>query len=373
MRFILLLLPICITLFVIGWRAWHSWKDGLFMTVLELVATIAASVLAFLLARLLINPAWVDLFGLGQLLVSKIPAAFFEAAPKYEAFLHALPTALIALLAYSILFELLRFVACKILSKLNNKHRWSEKIWHFPASRVLALGVGGMIAIVCILTDMVICTGAVAFSGEILDCAGSVTGNALFSSSATAVHALEENPLFRICDAIGCRRAFYALTKAQRNGESFSVGQELIQISHTLSQMEPLIDVLPTDGSLPTAEQLRALPQALEDTPEAMELLTGLIKSELSELSESDGVMILSTLLGTTPEAFSDYLAQLDAENAHEDLTTICQIVAVLADRELLPEAGGFFDLSTLSDPELVSQVQQILGENPRFAQQIAP
>ena len=92
------------------------------------------------------------------------------------------------------------------------------------------------------------------------------------------------------------------------------------------------------------------------------------MRSYRQELSDSDAVLIMSTLTGTTPERFEQYLAQLTEEQAREDLTTFCEIAALLGDRGLIPESGELFDLNALSDPQLLAEARQILSENQQLS-----
>ena len=180
-----------------------------------------------------------------------------------------------------------------------------------------------------------------------------------------AVHTLKNNPIFTVADSLGCYEAFCDLTTAQRDGEIFSVGQELNDISETFVALLPVFDALPSEHNMPTAEELRALPDALGDSPEVMGLMTGLVRSNTEALGSSDAVMIVSRLIGTTPEVFEAYLEQLAVENAHGDLTTFCNISALLADRCLLPESGGVFQMEALEDEALLTEVRQELEKNP--------
>ena len=366
------LLPVCITLFVVIRSAVRTWKNGLFMALLDFVLSIVTAYAAFFLTRLLINPETLDLFGLGALLLKYIPEGFLEVNPQLSDFLSALPTAIAALLFFTIAFEVLRVNIYKLLEKLNKKHGWSEKFLNFKSAKWLSMGVGALTAIICVLVDMVILTGAVTFSGNMIYCAEVATGSSVFSTIGGSVHTLTTNPVFSIARVLGCYDAFCQLTSAQRDGEGFSVGQELNDISDTFVSLLPVFDALPSESNAPSAEALRALPQALGDSPEVMGLMTGLIRSNLDALGDSDAVYIVSKLIGTTPEAFKDYLATLDPEDAPKDLATFCNIAALLADRDLIPEAGGTFQLDAINAEDLQAALQQELAKNPDLISALA-
>ena len=171
------LLPVCITLFVVVRGAIRTWKNGLFMALMDLCATIASAFMAFFLTRLLIDPAKVDLFGLGALLLRHIPAGFLAASSRLEAFFSALPTAILALLFFTIAFEALRATGYKLLEKGNIKYGWSEKLLQIKATKPLSMGVGALTALVCVLTDLVVLSGVITFSGNMLHCAEVATGD----------------------------------------------------------------------------------------------------------------------------------------------------------------------------------------------------
>ena len=365
MDIIMWLLPVCITLFVVIRGAVRTWKNGLFMALMDLCTSVASAYLAFLLTRLLIDPAKVDLFGLGALLLRYIPEGFLAANPRLVAFLSALPTAILALLFFTVAFELLRVNSYKLLEKGNKKYGWSKKLLQIKAAKPLSMGVGALTALVCVLADLVVLSGVITFSGNMLYCAEVATGDPIFSSFGGSVHTLDNNPVFRMANFFGCYEAFCDLTAAQRDGEEFSVGQELNDISETFVALLPLFDSLPSEDNIPTTEELRALPDALGDSPEVMGLMTGLVRSNTEALGDSDAVMIVSRLIGTTPDVFEAYLEQLAVEDAHDDLTTFCNISALLADRGLLPEAGGIFQMEALEDEALLGEVRQELEKNP--------
>lgn len=368
MQVLITVIPILVVIFIIGKEAWQTWKDGLLLALIKLGISLASLVLAFFLTRLLIDPAKVDLFGLGDLLVDLVPEAFFTVNPYLTDFIHALPTALMAILGFTIIFDFLRINGCKLLRKLSEKHKWSEKYLKIKGEKLCTMGVGALTSIMCLLTDLVILCGTLTFSGNMLYCAKAATGQNIFSTAGDVVHALEKNPVIKLANTMGAQDVFFELTMAQRDGEPFSVGQEMIRISDAFVDMLPVFEVLPQEGQIPTAEQIRALPEALGDSPDTMGLLVGLVRSYEQELGDSDAIMIFSSLIGTTPERFSQYLAQLTLEDAHDDLTAFCEIAALLADRELIPESGDCFDLNALSDLELLAQARQELLKNKDLA-----
>lgn len=372
MAILITVIPILLVVYIIAREAWQTWKDGFLLALIKLGISLVSAVLAFLLTRLLVNPAWIDLFGLGKLLLSKIPKDFLVVNPHLKDFLKALPTALAALLAFTALFDLFRISGNKILHKLDEKHKWSEKYLKIKGEKVYTVCTGALTSVVCLMTDLVILCGTLTFSGNMLYCAKAATGEKIFSSAGDVVHQLQKNPVVQLANAMGAEKVFFSLTTAQRDGEPFSVGEEMIDISNAFVNMLPVFEVLPKDGQTPTPEQIRALPKALGDNPETMGLLVGLVRSYRQELGDSDAVMIISSLMGTTPERFEKYLSKLTVEDAHDDLVTFCNIAALLGDRGLLPEAGGTFDQSALTDPTLLEEVKQELDKNKALASYFA-
>ena len=369
MAFLITVIPILLVVYIIAKEAWQTWKDGLFLALIKLGISLVSAVLAFLLTRLLVNPAWVDLFGLGKLLLSKIPKDFLVVNPHLKDFLKALPTALIALLAFTGLFDLLRLNGNKLLAKLDEKHQWSKKYLKIKGEKAYTVCTGVLTSVVCLMTDLVILCGTLTFSGNMLYCAKAATGAKIFSGAGDVVHQLEKNPVVRLANDMGAEKVFFTLTSAQRDGESFSVGEEMIRISNAFVDLLPVFEVLPREGQTPTPEQIRALPEALGDNPETMGLMVGLVRSYRKDLGDSDAVKIISTLMDTTPDRFEKYLSKLTTEGAHDDLETFCNIAALLGDRDLLPEAGGTFDQAALSDPTLLESVQQELAKNPKLSE----
>ena len=210
--------------------------------------------------------------------------------------------------------------------------------------------------------------GTLTFSGNMLYCAEAATGQEIFTTMGDVVHQLEENPVIRLANNLGAQEAFFELTKGERDGESFSVGQELIHYSDVFVGILPVFDALPKEGEAPTAKQLRQLPETLEEE-ESVALLVGMARSYKEDLGQSDAVLILSALVGTTPEDFEDYLGELTTETAHEDLTTICEVAALLAEKDLIPENGEDFDMEALEDPELLTRIHQEIHKNQHLVE----
>lgn len=364
MQFLITYLPILLAIFLIAKEAWQTWKDGLFLSLIKLGITIVSLGLSFGLTRLLINPARVDLFGLGQLLYDKIPVDFFIVMPQMEAFIKALPTALLAIIGFTVIFDLIRINGCKLMRKLNAKHHWSERFLKIRYEKAATLAVGALCSALCLMTDLVILCGSLTFSGNMLYCAKTATGQELFASAGDVVHQLEKSPLIRLANSLGAQDVFFKLTEGQRDGETFSVGQELIRVSDSFVGMLPVFDVLPRDGEVPSPGQIRALPEALGSSEDSLALLVGTVRSYREDLGDSDAVMILSSLMGTTPEKFEQYLSQLTVEDSKKDLETFCEVAALLADRDLIPEEGENFDLEALKDPVLLKEVKDQLDKN---------
>lgn len=369
MQTVMYIVPACIILFLVVRKTIRIYKDGLFLALLQLGLVAVSAVLSFALTKLIFNPAKTDFMGLGQKVYDLIPTDFFLICPSMEAFVRALPTALIALISFAVFFELLRINGAKILSRLNKKFGWSEKFLHFPGSKYVALGVGAATAVLALLIDLVVLNGAVTFSANMLRCAETATGQASFGIMAQAMEEYEKSPAKRITDNLGCKQVFHALTTGSRNGEPFSVGEELTALSNTFAGIMPVFNIVPTDDHLPEADDLRNLPAALAGTPQSIELLTALIRSSQEALGESDAALVVSTMLGVTSEQFSAYLSEITAETAQTDLQTFCNLAALLREHNLLPKKGEMISLKDLETSALKEAVAQEIHKNPAMAE----
>ena len=185
---------------------------------------------------------------------------------------------------------------------------------------------------------------------------------------AQAMEEFEKSPVKRITDAMGCKQVFHALTTGSRNGEVFSVGEELTALSSTFAGIMPVFDVIPTDDHLPEADAIRSLPAVLASTPQSVKLITALVRSSQKALGESDAALVVSTLMGISPEQFSEYLSALTVETAEADLQTFCNIVALLREYDLLPKKGEEISLSDLDNPLLLEAVAQEIEKNEKMA-----
>lgn len=368
MQTVMYIVPTCIILFLVIRKTIRIYKDGLFLALLQLGLVGVSAALSFALTRLIFNPAKTDFMGLGQKVIDLIPADFFLVCPSMEAFARALPTALIALIAFTVFFEILRVNGAKILSRLNKKYGWSEKFLHFPGNKYAALAVGLVTAVLALLIDLVVLNGVVTFSANMLRCAEAATGQASFGVMAQAMEEFEKSPVKRITDAMGCKQVFHALTTGSRNGEVFSVGEELTALSSTFAGIMPVFDVIPTDDHLPEADAIRSLPAVLASTPQSVELITALVRSSQKALGESDAALVVSTLMGISPEQLSEYLSALTVETAEADLQTFCNIVALLREYDLLPKKGEMISLKDLNNPALLEEVAQEIRKNEAMA-----
>lgn len=368
MQTIMYIVPACIILFLVIRKTIRVYKDGLFLALLQLGLVGISAVLAFVLTKLLLNPAKIDFMGLGQKIVDLIPADFFLVCPSMKAFALALPTALIALIAFTVFFEILRVNGARILSRLNKKHGWNENFLHFPGNKYAALGVGLVTAVLVLLIDLVAINGAVTFSANMLRCAETATGQASFGVMAQAMEEFEKSPVKRITDAMGCKQVFHALTTGNRDGEPFSVGEELTALSSTFADIMPVFNAVPTDDYLPEADTLRQLPAELSGSTQSLELITALVRSSRDALAESDAALIITTVMGVSPEKFSQYLSQLTVETAGADLQTFCNIAALLREYDLLPEKDEIISLKDLDNPSLLEAVAQEIQKNENMA-----
>lgn len=370
MTFLIYTLPILIVVAKIAYQGWRIWRDGLFMALVQLGISLVAAVGSFFLTRLLLDPAKVDLFGLGALLMTVVPQGFVAVMPKWEAFLRALPTALLALVGYTVLFDVIHDLGIKLLRKLDAKHGWSKKYLKLKWEKVLTVCTGVLIAVVCLVPTFVILCGSLPFSANMLYCAKTATGQDIFGGLGDVLQTLEESPLIRLGNALGADDAYYALTAANRNGEDFSVGQELNEISLSFVGILPVFDAFaPQDGKAPTPQELRQLPALLGETEDSLALTVGVARSYSQELGESDAIMIISSFMDTQPERFTEYLQQLDMVTAQEDLTTFCEIAAILSERGLLPDSGQLFDETALQDEALKAQIQAEVLKNSHLTQ----
>lgn len=374
MTFLIYTLPIVIVAAKVGYRAWRIWKNGLFMALMQLAISVVAAVAAFLLTRLLIDPAKVDLFGIGGWLVSIVPNGFFEVMPKWADFLRALPTALIALFGFTVFFDVIHNQGVKLLNKLNAKHHWSDKYLKLKCEKLLTVCTGVLIAVVCLAPTFVLLCGTLPFTTNMLYCAQTATGQEFFGGLGDVLQVLDESPLIRLGNALGADDAYYALTSAKRGDEDFSVGQELNQLSLSFVGVLPVIETLdPNDGLPPSPEDLRQLPGLLGETQESLALTVGIARSYSEDLGASDAVWIISSFMDTDPARFTEYLQQLDMETAQEDMTTFCEIAAILSERDLLPDTGEMFDQSALQDEALKAQIRTEVMKNSHLAEFFLP
>lgn len=366
MEMIIWLIPIVIAAIIMIRQFVRTWKDGLFLSLLQLVWTVAAAVGGFFLTHALVNPAKMDLFGLGKKLAEMIPQNIYKGLPYLEGLVLALPTALIAIIAFPVVFDVLRAAGCWVLRKCNKKFGWSEKILHFRGEKIAAEATGLVTSAVCLMTDMVIFAGMLTFCGNMFYCAETITHDETFASMNSAVHTLEENPVIRLSNSMGAEQILDYLTTAQRNGEAFSVSSELTRMSKAAVDLMPVVEmVIPSGNHRPTGNDFRELSTKLKDAPEGMELMVDIVKSYEEELEKSDAVQAFTEMTGTTPAQVQAYVASIDAETAPEDVETICEVAAILTDYGVMTGPNQEVDLeAAMSNEALLEEVKAAVLSN---------
>lgn len=368
MKLLMLWIPSCIIFLVIAWRAWKTYKNGLFLALIQLCVTAVSAAFAYLITRKFLNPAEVDVWDLGKKLLTVIPEDFLLFNPTLEAFLIALPTALIALIVFSVLFEILRIIFGRIFTRLNRKHRWSEHCLHFHGSGVIAIVVGVLTAVLTLLMQLVPLGGISTVSHNALRITEKFLPHSASSIVSDALEGLSESPAIRMIDELGCRKMFYSLTTARRGEESFSVGEELLGISEAFTEMIPLLDIAAADDIAFDVQAISTLPETLTKTPQMAQLTIGMIRSMRDQLSQSDAIKILSQLMQVDEQRFADYFAQLTPDALPGDLQTFCDIAALLSEQKLIPKPGEQFDSDALTDQTLLDQVRVEILKNPALA-----
>ena len=367
MKTIMWLAPCCIVLLIVALHTWRIYRKGLVMALVHLGATLLSAVAAFALTRNFLDPATVDIGGLGESLAGLIPPEFHSIHPGFPEFIRALPTALIALIAFPLLFGILRPILNKIASLLCKP--LTSMLPRFPGSGLLAIAVSIVSAILVLMVHLVPLGGISTVASDTLQIAKKVANNEDFTVAADALQGLTESPVVVAIDEMGCRKLFYELTSAKRGEETFSVGEELTHFTGAFSDLIHIFDAIPTDGITMSAENIQALIESLTGSDFVVELTTGLVRSFGEELAGSDAIHIVSQLMDVSENRFQEYFAQISADTLPDDLQTFGDIAAVLSSQSVIPKPGGEFDYAALSDPALMEQVRQIALKNPHITQ----
>ena len=368
MKILMWILPLAYVVGTLYFRIRKLYKEGLFVALLHLANTIVSAVAAFLLTRLLLDPAKIDLFGMGAAIHDLIPPEFFAAVPETEALVLALPTAFVALIGFTGLFNFLRWLVDKLLDTLTEKFGWEEKFGKLHGQHWLGLIPSAISSVLVLLVDMVLIGGCIHLGAHLMVPAKYAFEGNFVATAADATMALSESPVIELTDSLGCKWAFETLTTGQRDGKPFSAGKELIEWSRMFDGLGKATVLYGENGEAPDAETLRALADDLTADPHTVRMAAGLIHSNEQALAESDAIKVLSQVLGTTPERFGQYLSQVTPEQLEGDIHTACNIAAILAERNILPDEGQLIDMATLNDPALLEEVRQEAQKNPDFA-----
>lgn len=367
MKTIMWLAPCCIVLLIVALHTWRIYRQGLAMALVHLGVTILSAAAAFGITRTFLDPATVDIGGLGEMLAGWIPAEFHSIHPGLPEFIRALPTALVALFAFTVLFGILRPILNKIAGLLCKP--LTSILPRFPGSGLLAIVVSIVSAVLVLVIHMVPFGGISTVASDTLQIAKKIANNDSFTVAADAVQGLAESPVVVAIDEMGCRRMFYALTSAKRGDETFSVGEELTHFTGAFSELIHILDVIPTDGVLMSADSIRALVESLSGSEFAMELTAGLVRSFGADLANSDAIHIISQLMDVSEDQFREYFAQISVDTLPSDLQTFGNIAALLSEQSVIPKPNGQFDYAVLSDPGLMEQVRQVALKNPHITQ----
>lgn len=373
MKTLMWLLPLLLVVGLLAWRCYKSYKKGLMAVLLELGVDVVSALLAFVLTRILVNPENLDIFGLGEKLLTYVPQEFLQTSPRYEALIRAIPTAVAALIAFSLGFAFLRWLLGLIVFKLDKKWGWDQKYLQFKGQKYVAMGVGLLTALFMLVMHLVPVGGlsvAVSSSVQLVE---TVVDIQEYAAVLDAVHGLAESPAIRMVDSLGSRKMFCELTKARRNGEAFSAGEEMLHLADAFTKALPALRSVSTEELRRDPESLRGLPDALLATPEMRELAAGVLVSAREELVGSDAIKILSDLLDVSTDRFGAYIDQLQADTLHADVTTFCNMAAILAEGGYLPAEGEVFDDALLEDAQLKARIRAEMDKNAALAQFFAP
>lgn len=347
------LIPVILMILITVIRTWRNSSRGLFFALLKLVGVAASAAGAYALTRLFVNPGTTDVMGLGEKLVQQLPEEARLLGGDMEAMLRALPTAMIALLVFCVAFFLLKLIICGILSSLDRRHRWSEKVLAFRGNKAVAVLPGLAAAVLCLLAEWVLLNGLLGVSSGVLSAVGALSDVPQVQTVSTVVRELAESPAIKLTDAMGCRQAFYALTTAEKDGKAFSVGEELVGMSKLAGSVEKLSSFLPGSDKKPTGDDFRELGKYFEENPEAVDTAFGLLGDSAAEL--------LGQVIPVTPELVEEYLNKIQTVTTQEDITIICNIAGILADRGLLFDSVDGLDMEAREDPQLRELVKNEL------------
>lgn len=366
MEQVLWLLPAALMILSVGIRVWKAYRKGLLLALLQLGAVAASAVLAYVLTRTFLKPGTTDVMGLGAALVDRLGREELPLAGMEE-FLKALPTAMLALVAFTVGFAVLKAILGGILRKLDRKYGWSKKVLCFSGNRLVAMIPGLAGAVICLLAEWMLLNGILAISSGVLTAAQLFVNEPAVEKTAVAVRELAESPAIRLTDALGCRWTFCSLTTAEKDGEEFSVGESLIGVSKLAAGVEKLGALLPGSTERPTGDDFRELANYMDRNPEAVGVIVEVLKSYREKLLPKETVEELCRAIGISGEKAENYLQKLETVTAQQDIETVCNIAAILCDRGLLPENPEVLDVSALSDPQLREEILQELRKNQKL------
>ena len=100
-----------------------------------------------------------------------------------------------------------------------------------------------------------------------------------------------------------------------------------------------------------------------------METAATLLESVMEEMLTDEAVGALSQMLQTTPEQVREYLGNIERKEMEEHITTVCNVAAILADKNLLPEKLEDLDMDALEDPELQEKIMEEILKNEKLAE----
>lgn len=361
------LLPAILMVLSVGLRVWKAYRKGLFLSLLQLGAVAISAILAFVLTKIFVNPARLDFMGLGASLADMIAEDGMSLPSSLNAFIKALPTAMLALVVFTVAFVILKAILCAVIRGLNKKHGWSEKVLCFPKSKLVALAPGLASAVLCLLAELVLVNGLLCVASGTLTVVRVFSQEPALEEVAFVVQELADSPAIQLTDDLGCRWAFYSLTTAEDNGEKFSVGERMIGAVKLVQGLEKASAFLPGSEKMPDGDDFRALGEYMQENPEAAGTVVDVLKSYREELLPPETIEQISQAIGVDTAPVEKYIQELEAATAQEDISTICNVVAILADRELLPGDSEELDVDAFADPELQKLILEELQKNERL------
>lgn len=366
---------------IMALAAFLAYRRGFFKSVVKCGIAVLSLALAILITKLFSSALQTSFAALTDTVLNIIgtQGSFEElisSSRSFEILLSALPVAIVAPLVFVAVFFILKFIFDIVFYIIGKTVIKDRVVIDFKYSKYVSCALGCVIAFLCIYTALVPINGFVSIGANIYEVVKTVSDDGTPKALDGFVDGLNKNPVKVVTYATGGRAIFNTLTTFEIEGETYSIGRELTGLSVVASRAVSLSRTDAANWGKDQAKALREIPDALKDTKILTTIVSDILRVASSAWSEGEKFIGINApannnvIINDMIEVFSTS----DADNITDDLTTICDVMAVFCDHRAMHALLGGSKVSSeeilllIGSDRLLADTFLVLAENDRMS-----